>query len=932
MNIINLIKCKWINAASFLLVLVLSFGMMTACTPTTGEEYLQQARLNFDKREFKTAVINLKNALQQDAKNIQARYLLGKAYINIGDGASAEKELETARRLNMSSELLIIPLGKAYLLQGKSRKLLDEVKSESNFPSQLRAEVFVLKAQANLALGEIEDASNFLHRALEEDPESLAAVLLKARVAIVQRDLDSSQQLIDQVINKQPENLEAWLVAAEIARLNGDFSVAIMNFDKVLAIEPINFPALLGKAGVSVVIGDFSTALQSAEKIQRASPKHPLANYIRAVVFYQQKNNEGAEQALHKVLKVASGHLPSLQMLGAIYFSSGRYEQARVSLEKVASGFPNNLAVRKLLASTWIKLGQPESAIKVLEEVLAANDKNPQLLALLGSAYIQNKNVTKGGEYLDRAVAQSPNNAAIQTQLALGRLAAGKMAKAVEALETAVELGQDIFQADILLVLTHMRSKEFNKALDMAKQLALKLPDSAVPHNLAGAAFLGLGDVQAARVSFEQALEIQADFSPAAMNLAKLDERKGDIKGAKARLEKIAVNRDDNVSAILALARIARQEGSLAESEKWLFQAWEQNIGNVQAGILLTRYWMEQREFNKAVDIAQEVKMRHPKNFAVLRAYGSAQMAADQKSAALATFHNLAAQHPDVASAHYLLGQVYLATDGIDSARKHLSRALDLDSKFLPAQLILAQIAVKNANFDKAMRIAKKIQQQRVALAVGYELEGNIHMQAKNPSAAALAFAKGFGKTPSGVLAVKHFQAERQLQNTQADITLLLQWLEQHPKDDRVRLVLAQAYTESANKENAVTHYKKVLETSPENVSVLNNIAWLYYELGRKGALDYGKKAHELAPNNPAVSDTYGWLLLQSGELKQGLKYLQNAYQQAPNVAEIQFHYAVALSRNGDKTAAREELKTLLAKHADFPQAVEAKALLSKMR
>ena len=51
------------------LVLILIFGIIAACAPTTGEEYLEQARLNIDKKEFQTAVINLKNALQQDSKN-----------------------------------------------------------------------------------------------------------------------------------------------------------------------------------------------------------------------------------------------------------------------------------------------------------------------------------------------------------------------------------------------------------------------------------------------------------------------------------------------------------------------------------------------------------------------------------------------------------------------------------------------------------------------------------------------------------------------------------------------------------------------------------------------------------------------------------------------------------------------------------------------
>ena len=106
MNIIWLLKSKTINAVSLKLVLILMLGMITACTSTTSEEYLKQARENIDKKEIQTAIINLKNALQQNPKNGQARFLLGETYIKVGDGAGAEKELEAARSLNTSAALL----------------------------------------------------------------------------------------------------------------------------------------------------------------------------------------------------------------------------------------------------------------------------------------------------------------------------------------------------------------------------------------------------------------------------------------------------------------------------------------------------------------------------------------------------------------------------------------------------------------------------------------------------------------------------------------------------------------------------------------------------------------------------------------------------------------------------------------------------------
>ncbi len=915
-------------------VMMLMLGFIGACSKVSSDEYLKQAEDNLEKNKIQTAVINLKNALQQDPKNIQARYLLGKTYVRLGNGAGAEKELKAAQNLGLSSSQLVVPLGKAYLLQGKSKELLEELKSAADFSNPLRAEVFVLKARAHVMLDDLDDASHLLNRALEKAPKLLVALLVKARVAIMQEDLALSQQLVDQVLAQQSDNIEAWLIAGEIARLKNDFVAARKNYDKALALEPSNIPALLGQAGVSIALEDFQAALQSAEQIQQRSPQNPLAHYVRGVVLYKQGGQiEAAEQALLKVLNIAPGHLPSHQILGSIYFTDGRFEQARVSLEKVLNVSPNDLAVRKLLASTWLKLGRPESAIPILEKILPVNEEDSQLLALLGGAYMQNKDTVRGTEYLERAVDQSPENALIQTQLALGRLASGKITEAVDALETAVQLGQDVFQADVLLILTHLRSKEFSKALDKTRQLSLKLPDSAVPENLAGAAYAGLEDLSAARESFEKALKIQPDFVPAVMNLAKLDQAEGDLKSAKIRFEQIVKQHKGHVKAILALVGIAEQAGNRAEADKWLNQAWEQNVGDLQVGTLLVRYWMGRRNFSKASDIAREMKKQHPEDFAALRAYGLVQLAAGQKNDALEVFNDLIKYYPDVAGAHTLLGKAYLATGDLTLAGRHLNKAVGLDDQFIPAQQALAQLAVQNDDLDKAMRIAKKLQKQRPSLVVGYQLEGDLQMHRKNFPAAAKIYDTGFAKVPSGVLAVKHFQAEKAYQAKKADKSLLLEWLKQNPRDIVVRMVLAQAYSETAKKPQAVSQYEKVLTINPKNVGALNNLAWLLYEMGsNKDALSYGQKAHKQAPDNPAVNDTYGWLLLQNGKPKQGLTYLREAYEGAPDVAEIQFHYAVALERSGQAQKAREELEMLLGKHDDFPQAAEAKALLSKIR
>ena len=72
--------------------------LLSACgTELSDQEYVSRAKDALDKGELRSASIYLKNALAQNPNNAEARWLLGKAHLDIGDGGSAEKELLRAR-------------------------------------------------------------------------------------------------------------------------------------------------------------------------------------------------------------------------------------------------------------------------------------------------------------------------------------------------------------------------------------------------------------------------------------------------------------------------------------------------------------------------------------------------------------------------------------------------------------------------------------------------------------------------------------------------------------------------------------------------------------------------------------------------------------------------------------------------------------------
>ena len=69
--------------------------------------------------DLRTAIIEIKNALQQDPSQAEARRLLGEYSLAVGNGAEAEAELVRAQDLGADPDQLRLPLLRAWLMQGK---------------------------------------------------------------------------------------------------------------------------------------------------------------------------------------------------------------------------------------------------------------------------------------------------------------------------------------------------------------------------------------------------------------------------------------------------------------------------------------------------------------------------------------------------------------------------------------------------------------------------------------------------------------------------------------------------------------------------------------------------------------------------------------------------------------------------------------------
>jgi len=912
--------------------------MMTAlvvlpaiCMASPADDSYKDAEAYFLKGEYSAAIIQLKNTLLLEPDNARVLLLLGKAYLENGDAASAEKEITQARDLGLDVVEWQVPLGRAYLLQGRNDELLAEITPEEQFPDAVRADILQLQGQAYLAKRQFREADDKFLAVLVLQPDHTKALLGRARIAYHKQDREQASELIEEVLQRDPRSADAWMMQGGLLSNAGDQKGAISAYQRALEIDPEMGAARAAKVSAYISLGEYDTAGEEIEKLRSTYPNSYLTYYLDALVQFQKQDLNRALTLVHDALKLAPSHLPSQLLAGSIYYQKGQYKQAVEYLRPYWNAYPGQIQSAKQLAISLVKVDKQQDAIEVLEKSVEIKPDNAQMLALLGSLYIRNGQAARGLETLEEAIAIAPDSASIRTELAIGHLATGDAGQAVTELQGAVELGDDLIQTDTLLVMMHIKQGKYDQAVAAAQQFAEKHPDIAVTQNLLGRAYHAQRDYKAARAAFEQALVLEPGFVPAQMNLANIDLQEGDRASAEQRYRAVLKQDEGNLQALLALAKMAFEQGQKEEARQYLLQAQSSHPDDIKSALLLVELYRQEQDTNRALDLAQRVGKAHPRNPGVLKVLARAQLDAGEIDAAISSLQTLAEVTPSSAQVHYEIALLYLRQKNKAATRESIERALELRPDYPAAQLSLGRIAIVDKDYTAAQAIASALQQAHPQAAYGFELEGDILAAQGNYKQAELAYEKAYTLKPSARLATGLFNMHRLSGENDKAIAALRDWLKDHPGDNNIRMALASYLQQQGRLDGAVEEYLAILRQDPDNITALNNVAWCYQQQGSEKGIAYAEHAYELAPQRPEIIDTLGWLLVENGNYQRGLVLLQEAVTMAPHNAEIRYHMAVALAKAGRSEEARRELEWVLEKEKNFSRAKEARELLDKL-
>ncbi len=923
--------------SSNLLPLVVTVALLlVACgkADVSDVEHVQLAKQYQADGDFRASLIELKNALQQNPRNTEARLLLGELYVLLGNGAAAEKELQRAKDLGVTGPF-VERLGiRAMLLQQQYGEVLEVLpgKAFASLP-----EFQALRGEALFGLGKRADAEAVFRAILKEQPDAPGALMGLARVSLAAKEAEVASEAVRQLLSLDPENAEAWLLKGDLARMNKQDAEALSAYQRSIDLLP---PTVTTRVGITararltrmfLIQGKLAEAKELVDYLLKAVPKHPVSNYLAALLAYEKGDYAESRDYLVKVMKAAPDHIPGLFLLGSVNFSLGSLEQAEVQLARVVTERPQLVPARMMLAAIRLRQAESGDALAILEPALAHRPRDARLLAMAGQAALREGDLEGSRQYFEQAIAEQPGDAGLRAQLAMLYMAEGNDAQAILELEQAVVTGDAPAKEQSMLALAYLKHKDFGKAVEVARDLAEVHPENAYPQNLLGVIFSAKGDMRQARDAFTNALRLDPLFSAAALNLARLDVLEGRLESARARLDAVLLDDMNNISALLALAQLADAENDREQAVTWLEKARAVDATALVPRLLLARYYARTGKLDRARKIAREAEAIDAQDPRVLLELGSVELESQEAGAAAETFERLVEIAPGE-QAYYALGVARFRANDIKGAESALKTALELHPANIKAASLLVLVEVKAGRFDDALETANEIKRRFPKSPAGHELEGDVHAYQQQNAKAASAYARAREMGGGTRVLLKEATARRQSQGNAAVISLLESWMKAHADDAAAHYALALAYSADGQTGTAEKEYRRLLEKNPAYVPALNDLAWLLAQDARlEEAGDLAGKAHELRPDSGPVLDTLGWIRLKQGDTKAALGLLRQAAEKLPAVGDVQYHLAVALAKSGKKAESRKILERLLDADQAFPSRDEAQKLLGSL-
>jgi tetratricopeptide (TPR) repeat protein len=485
--------------------------------------------------------------------------------------------------------------------------------------------------------------------------------------------------------------------------------------------------------------------------------------------------------------------------------------------------------------------------------VLRAAPENAAAIRQLGLLYYAEGRLPQASFFLHKAAELEPANLGVRLKMGLIYLSSHKPKEAREAAAQVLQKQPQNEQALLLLAET-ATTNQVREILRRIEQLPPAARGRAGSHLALGTLAAIQQDLAKAEAEFKAAVAADAKFSEAYMALGALYLARNDRAQAEPALKKGAELAPLRSALRLRYAEFKLRSGAEEEAKRLIEEITKKAPDYVPAWIFLAQLAQAQAQTQECARLLDQVLSRDPVNYDALMLRGNLSLAKGDATNAISHLERLAKAYDRDPQVHYRLAVAHLLNQEPVKADANLNRALILNSNYVDAILLRAELTLRQGNPAAAISSLTRLLKEQPQIPRAYVLLANAHLAQNHPDDAV--------------------QAYRQMTHAL-------------PKEPQAPLLLGTLLARQGRLADARRAFDKALELAPGFLPALEQIVDLdiaekqYPRATARIQQQIDKDAHAPQP----------WLLMAKVHLAQALALVPQASEKrrAPSPARLRF-------------------------------------------
>lgn len=744
------------------------------------------------------------------------------------------------------------------------------------------------------------EASILYQKAISKDKTYGEAYYREGLNLLDTHDLVGASKFLRRAIDLQPDNVDAEAKLADIylsayatdPRKFKSLLPEIQDLDaKILQHNANSFNGLRLQALLYLAANDKDKALETFAKANRIKPHSPDVVWWYAQALAGSGRPQDAEALVRDMLQSDPKWSRGYDFLFRLYAREDDKQKAEAVLRERVQRDPSSVVGFQNLAMYLVASNRYPEGEAVIKRILDDPKTFPSGHEVVGDFYFRFRKYDQALQQYQAGLKDDPKNSVhyqegmVGVYQSTGRSdEALKLAKSVVDKNPKDPIANEVYASMLLQTGT---AGSASKSIEELKALVQNSPNDGALHLDLARAYFGTNQMDKSLNEALDAMQYEAKrqvprgtvLTIARTMAARIYEDRGEHAKAldQANILLQANPKNPDARLIRDRALIGSNEAAQAESD---LQSLVQEVPQMKdAHLQLANLYMNQKQFDKASTQFDQVWKSNPpdlRGFVGLQMVKLAQGKGDEASRAL---EDLVQKNPKNVPLRYQLA-VFQTTAGAQAAKANPAHAKDL---FQEAAENYKEILKSNANStDVWMRLGvlqRQLGQYDAALA---SFEQASTADSHNPGAP-------------------------------LNQALLLEAM--------------------GKRKEAAAAYGKVLAIDPENPLALNNLAFMNAENGTNldQAMTFAERAKKKVPNNPDVSDTLGYVYYQKNLNSEALQIFRQLVQQSPQNPTFHYHLAMALEKEGDKQAAKDEAQKALKISSQPDQQNKIRSFLSQL-